>query len=326
MGDKTGISWTDRTFNPWFGCQRISPACGGSKGEGGCYAEALVVGRMGYNLDATVEKKRLRVWGPPTTSSRVRTSVANWRKPLAWNREAKKDGVRYRVFCASLADVFEAHPDLDAVRADLWPMVEACDSLDWQLLTKRPENILRMVPPAWLTAWPAHVWIGTTVESQKYAVQRIPHLLAVPARVRFLSCEPLLEQVNLDPPMCPTCGGYDEVLADDDATPCCAEHGDEMGFNVWLDACANEQQRGISWVIVGAESGPGARPFDLAWARSIVAQCKAAYVPVFVKQMGDNPVENGVAIRSRFKAHHGADPSEWPADLRVQEFPGESEP
>jgi protein gp37 len=317
MGEKTGISWTNRTFNPWFGCQRISPACGGSKGEGGCYAEALVVGRMGYNLDATVEKKRLRVWGPPATSSRVRTSVANWRKPIAWNKEAKKNGTRDRVFCASLADVFEAHPDLDAVRADLWPMIEACESLDWQLLTKRPENIRAMVPPAWLTAWPEHVWIGTTVESQKYAEKRIPELLAVPARVRFLSCEPLLEAVSLDLRARSFDGGCrngclesSDYASGDGAMRCFDCQHPTTVFNAR-----------ISWVIVGGESGTGARPFDIAWARGIVAQCREAGVPVFVKQMGDNPVENGVAIKSRFKAHHGADPNEWPEDLRVQEFP-----
>ena len=308
MGVETEISWCDHTANFWWGCQRVSPGC--EK----CYAEHLAVTRY-----------KLPVWGPAKTTERQRMKGV-WNSVPKWNAAALRDGVRRRVFVSSMADVFEEHPQVAPWRAEALTLLEKCTGLDVQLLTKRPENILRMVPTAWLTAWPAHVWIGTTVESQKYAVQRIPHLLAVPARVRFLSCEPLLEQVNLDPPMCPTCGGYDEVLADDGATPCCAECGDEMGFNVWLDACANEQQRGISWVIVGAESGPGARPFDLAWARSIVAQCKAAYVPVFVKQMGDNPVENSLAIKSRFKAHHGADPSEWPADLRVQEFPGESEP
>jgi protein gp37 len=315
MAENSNIAWTTNTFNPWMGCQRISPACGGAKGEGGCYAEALVVGRMGYNLNATVEKKRLRVWGPPSNSSRVRTSVSNWRKPLAWDREAKFEGVRQRVFCASLADVFEAHPDLDAMRADLWPLIEACDGLDWQLLTKRPENIRAMVPPAWLTSWPEHVWIGCTVESQEYAEKRIPHLLAVPASVRFLSCEPLLEPVSLDLRKRYFGGGCkggcfesDEYVSTDGAMRCLRCQHPTTTF-----------EDGISWVIVGGESGTGARPFDLEWAHGIVRQCREADVPVFVKQGGDHPMLDGERVR--FKAHHGADPSEWPEDLRVQEFP-----
>lgn len=300
MGSKTGIAWTDHTFNSHMGCQRISPACGGAKGVGGCYAEALVTGRMGYNATSADPRRRLTLWGPPSASTRVRTSAANWRNPPAWDAAAKRDGVRRRVFCASLADVFEDHPDLPAVRADLWPLVERCDGLDWQLLTKRPENIARMVPPAWLKDWPEHVWIGTTVEDRKRADERIEHLRAIPAALRFLSVEPLLE-----------------------------DHGE-------LDL------RDIGWVIVGGESGPGARPFDLAWARSIVAQCRDAGVACFVKQMGDNPVETVrvcpqhpddvgcgdhcklhrfVTEPVKFHAHAGQNSDEWPEDLQVQEFP-----
>jgi len=348
MGDTTNIGWTHHTFNPWLGCQRVSPACGGAKGVGGCYAEALVTGRMGYNATSADPRRRLTLWGPPSTSTRQRTSAANWKKPLAWDRAAKADGVRHRVFCASLADVFEDHPDLPAVRADLWPLVEACDGLDWQLLTKRPENIRAMVPAAWLESWPAHVWVGTTVEDQKRAEQRIPHLLNVPAAVRFLSCEPLLEAVNLQRfiGLCGVCGKPEVERP----------YSRVSGWSPPLMCCAfgEKGNRGVQWVIVGGESGPGARPFDIAWARSIVKQCDNAGVAVFVKQMGDNPVDSAMvdiygpvgkrrytrpvdhydAAEARvsrgydvlphalkFKAHHAADPSEWPADLRRQEFP-----
>ena len=293
MGEKTGIAWTDHTHNEWIGCQRVSPACGGAAGVGGCYAEV--------STPARVHRARgLELWGPPKTTARHLTSEDNRRKPFAWDRAAKRDGVRRRVFCSSLSDVFEDHPSLDAWRADLWRTVEACDGLDWQLLTKRPGNVRAMVPPAWLApgGWPAHVWVGTTVEDQKRADERIPHLLAVPARVRFLSCEPLLEAVDL------------------------REH--LMGYV--------HQDAKVSWVIVGGESGPGARPFDLAWARGIVAQCREAGVACFVKQMGDNPVggcgsnpcgncTSGSCFKVKLKAHHGADPSEWPSDLQVQDFP-----
>ena len=307
MGQVTGISWTDHTANFWWGCQRVSPGCEH------CYAEQLAVTR-----------RKLPVWGPPSTTER-KLIKSTWTDVPKWDRAAARDGVRRRVFVSSMSDIFEDHPQVSLWRARALALLECLTSLDVQLLTKRPENIRRMVPPAWMQpgGWPAHVWVGTTVEDQKRAEQRIPELLKVPARVRFLSCEPLLEAVNLDSPMCPTCGGHETALADDDATPICAEHGDEMVFGAWLDACASEDQPGISWIIVGGESGPDARPFDIAWARSIVAQCREAGVSVFVKQMGDNATLDGK--RMRFAAHHGADPSEWPEDLRVQEFPTASE-
>lgn len=329
MGKETGIAWCDHTANFWMGCQRVSPGCEH------CYAEALVTKRM-----------RLPVWGPPSTTERKRTLSA-WRDVPAWNRAAKRDGVRRRLFVSSLADVFEAHPWLDAWRADALALLERCTSLDVLLLTKRPQNIRAMVPPAWLDAWPAHVWIGTTVEDQKRAEERIPELLRVPARVRFLSCEPLLEEVDLDPPTCPYCrdgGDVQRVESETDVYFRCVRCDSEALFGAWLDPCANEKQPGISWVIVGGESGPGARSFDLAWVRRIVRECREVGVAVFVKQMGDNAVETceecpagggcgldacalgcsyrqTVVFAARFRARAGADPSEWPEDLRVQEFP-----
>jgi len=121
-----------------MGCQRVSPGCER------CYAETLVVGRMGYNPESGDARKRLRVWGPPSTSTRVRTSAATWRNPLVWDRDAKREGVRRRVFCASLADVFEDHPMVAPWRAEALALLERCTSLDVQLLTKRPENIRAM--------------------------------------------------------------------------------------------------------------------------------------------------------------------------------------
>ena len=321
MGTETGILWTDHTFNPHIGCQRVSPACGGAKGVGGCYAEAFVTGRMGYNPTSADSRRRLTVWGPPSASTRPRTSAANWKKPIAWDRAAKASGIRSKVFCASLADVFEDHPDLPSVRADLWPLIERCDGLDWQLLTKRPENIRTMVPEAWLKAWPSHVWIGTTVEDQKRAEQRIPHLLSVPAAVRFLSMEPMLEHVDLDPPRCPYCrdgGEVQQLDAGQHFVQWCVRCDSEACHGMWLDACADARQPGINWIITGGESGPGARPYDLSWTRSIIAQCDAERVPVFVKQVGDHAVLDGKRLAF---SRHGADISEWPAALQRQSFP-----
>ena len=146
MGETTEISWTDHTFNPWLGCTKVSAGCTH------CYAESLV-NRYGWAK-----------WGPG--QARKRTSAANWRKPLAWNRAAEKAGVRRRVFCASLADVFD-HEAPAGARADLWDLIRKCPALDWQLLTKRPENIEQYLPADWehYHGWP-NVWLGTTTEDQ----------------------------------------------------------------------------------------------------------------------------------------------------------------
>ena len=186
MADLSGISWTKSTFNPWMGCQRVSPACEN------CYAESLVTNRMGYS--GKPGSKQL-LWGPK--GGRQRTSAANWKKPLGWNAEAARTGEFWPVFCASLADVFELRVGyLDAWRADLWHLILSTPNLTWLLLTKRPENVLAMVPEAWRIAMPRNVWIGTTAENNEWAGARIPHLLKIPAIVRFVSVEPQLAHVD----------------------------------------------------------------------------------------------------------------------------------
>jgi protein gp37 len=168
MARDSAIEWTDHTFNPWWGCTRVSPACKF------CYAEAW--------------SKRLgkQVWGKG--AERRFFGEEHWRDPIKWNREAEHDGERRRVFCASMADVFEDRDDLNPWRARLWPLIENTPWLDWQLLTKRPEHIGRFVP--WHQDWPGNVWIGTTAENQKWANKRIPELLQYPAAVRFVGAPP----------------------------------------------------------------------------------------------------------------------------------------
>lgn len=183
MGENSGIEWTHHTFNPWLGCVKVSPACAN------CYAEK---NRAVAAAEARVGKT---LWGPD--AERVRTSESYWRQPHRWNREALAAGERRRVFCASLADVFEDRPDLEPHRFDLWRLIEETPGLDWLLLTKRPDRVLASVPMAWRTGFPGNVWLGTTVEDQARADERIPHLMRVPARVRFVSGEPLLEGVVL---------------------------------------------------------------------------------------------------------------------------------
>jgi protein gp37 len=298
MGDQTKIEWTatylpdgtvipGATFNPWIGCTRLSEGCRF------CYAEQLMDKRYGK-----VE------WGPQ--GERKRTSDAYWRQPLKWNREAEAQGIRRKVFCASLADVFEDRRGQDALtlwRAQLWYLIEQTPNLDWLLLTKRPENILTMTPQYWRNVgkWPGHVWIGTSVEDQANADKRIPHLLNVPARIRFLSAEPLLGPVSLD-------NGESSWLTCDGATvngECCESY-----------TVGGSHFHGIDWVIVGGESGSYARPMQETWALSIVEQCRAAGVAPFVKQMGTVWAKQNGASDTK-----GGDWSEWPEEFRVREFP-----
>lgn len=221
------IEWTDHTFNLVWGCQRVSPGCEH------CYAETLAH-RYGFD-----------VWGPAKTTDRRTMSANYWSQPLRWNAAAEKAGQRKRVFCCSMADVFEDHPTNEQERPKLWALIEQTPWLDWQLLTKRPENITRMVPPAWLDKPRRNVWYGTSAEDQRRFDERLPHLLTVPAQVRFLSCEPLLGPINL---------GLFRI-------------GVARGLTVpfWM---------AINWVICGGESGAGARPMHPDWARSLRDQCK----------------------------------------------------
>lgn len=170
MGATTEIAWCDATFNPWIGCTKVSDACDH------CYAETLAK-RYGWAK-----------WG--AKEPRKMTSPANWRKPYQWDREAKAAGIRKRVFCASLADVFDAEVD-DEWRVLLLEMILATPNLDWLLLTKRPQVAKKFFDGI----VPRNVWLGVTVENQKIADLRIPILLSIPARIRFLSCEPLLERI-----------------------------------------------------------------------------------------------------------------------------------
>ena len=177
MGQHSEIEWTHHTFNPWWGCVKISPACAH------CYAETWA-NRVGMKL-----------WGGD--APRRFFNENHWREPLRWNADAERRGVRARVFCASMADVFEPRSDLDVWRERLWQLISDTPSLDWLLLTKRPGHIKVVYP--WASSPRTNVWLGTTAENQKWAERRIERLLSVGAHVRFLSCEPLLSAIDLRP-------------------------------------------------------------------------------------------------------------------------------
>lgn len=327
MTENSKIQWTDHTFNPWRGCTKVAQGCAN------CYAESM----------SKRNPKTLGVWGDDGT--RVVASEAYWRQPLRWAREWRRandlyrevlemagrpveDIGRQRVFCASLADVFEDRPELVEPRARLIDTIQRTPELDYLLLTKRPENVSRLWAEAaddWIASETdadepfsrdpddlslplPNVWLGTSISTQEDADRNIPLLLQVPAAVRFVSAEPLLGAVDL---------------------------------HYWLRSNCPEEPNALSWLIIGGESGPKARPCDVGWVRSLVEQGQAAGVPVFVKQLGANPftaVEYvdteydscGYPVPVRylererfgpFSDSKAGDPSEWPEDLRVREWP-----
>lgn len=326
MGADTRIEWATHTFNPWRGCTKVAAGCTN------CYAEAWSKRSPGT----------LGVWGDRGT--RVVASDAYWRQPLKWAKSATIARVRCaesglpapprpRVFCASLADVFEEWggdlvwsdgvcegvrcmtdtrgarlctrtgreierqwPDeagwrpycLPDARARLFRLIEKTPELDYLLLTKRPENIARMVPEEWLETPRPNVWYGTSIACQEDADRDIPILLQVPAAVRFVSAEPLIEAVTI------------------------------FSLNGPVDVPDGEPSP-LHWVIIGGESGPRARPCDREWIRGLRDQAKAAGVACFIKQMGASCYEAN--HRVRYKDPKGGDPSEWPEDLRVREVP-----
>lgn len=280
MGKDTNIAWCHHTFNPWWGCSHVSPGCVN------CYAETWAK-RVGED-----------VWG--AKGERRTFSEKHWREPLAWNAAAQRAGERRRVFCASMADVFEDHPALAAERAKLWPLIETTPWLDWLLLTKRIENVSGMVP--WGDNWPENVWIGTSVENQEWADKRIPILLRLPAIIRFLSCEPLIGAVDLRKLRARN-GALIDCLAGDVIDP--------KDGTVYAAA-----PHPVDWVICGGESGHGARRMDPESARSLRDQCRDARVPFLFKQTG--------AVLARewgLKDAKGEDMAEWPVDLQIREWP-----
>lgn len=284
MSENTKIEWCDHTFNPWEGCQKVGPGCDN------CYAEtrnARFAGGVAIN------------WGP--SAPRRRTSASNWAKPKAWNAAHAEffaqHGRRQRVFCASLGDWADNAVPIEWL-VDMLEMVRLTPNLDWLLLTKRIGIVSQRLQQAhafilgnwpsidaqplsqWLTNWlegdcpPANVWLGTTITSQPEADRDITKLLAVPAAKRFLSMEPLLGPVDLD-----TIYNTDFGEGQPYLHPLIGRVSDGHG-----DGCNTPS---IDWVIVGGESGPGARPMHPDWSSSLRDQCVAAGVPFLFKQWGE---------------------------------------
>lgn len=259
MGEDTGIAWTHHTFNPWWGCVEVTDECSR------CYARTFAK-RTGHD-----------VWGKD--GERRTFGDAHWREPLKWDRAAALAGERRRVFCASMADVFEDHPVAQGERPRLFALIEATPNLDWLLLTKRPENMLMMAPVGWSPSWPRNVWAGTSAGSQATADRAIDELVQVPAAVIFVSAEPLLGRLNLRPWLGTECTHEDAYV-------------DHSVNAVECRRC--DDARPIDWVIVGGESGPKHREMCLPDAVDLVRQCREAGVACFVKQdSGPRPGDRG---------------------------------
>jgi protein gp37 len=308
----TSIEWTNRVWNPITGCTKISQGCKH------CYAETIANRFWGGRkfTDIICHDDRLDI-------------------PLRWKKPA-------RIFVNSMSDLF--HPSVpDSFIAAVWMRMISTPQHTYQILTKRPERMSKLVPELFRDAFTGrkvvqkNIWLGVSVENQEAADERIPFLVKTPAAVRFISCEPLLEPVNLWSAIEPDEDAWDEVNAeDDDPEPEELEEECEMEcdwVNYGHDLVPNPEYRDwmisrtnrarwltfkslIDWVIVGGESGAGARPMDLAWARGIHNQChnwnacSPAIIPFFMKQLGGWPD----------KRHQL---EQFPEDLRVREYPRE---
>lgn len=240
MAENSKIEWTTHTFNPWVGCAKVGPPCDN------CYAEVWAK-RSGHP----------ELW----QGERRRTAAENWNQPIKWNATAARLGVRHRVFCASLADVFDNQVP-SRWRDDLWFRIEDTPHLDWLLLTKRPQNIKKMLPnPAtgirpWGGGWP-NVWLGMTSGDQSEFDRDWPHLSSIAAAVRFISYEPALGPLDM-----PAKPPYPD------------------------------------WIICGGESGGKARLMDPKWARAMRDDCAMHAIPFFMKQMTKKaPIPHDLLVR-----------------------------
>lgn len=317
----TNIEWCDHTWSPWRGCTKVSPGCAH------CYAEKL----------SKRNPSVLGQWG----KGKPRVLAKNWKDPVEWNRDSG-DGVaegilldknigNRRVF-PSLCDWLDEEVPIEWLARFLC-LIHDTPYLDWLLLTKRPEmwasrmikarnyltSIDRVETANWIHDWlpraampgvpersgtpPRNVWIGASVEDQHRADERIPELLKIPARLRFLSVEPLLGEVDLK--FTYRFFGFPQHIT---------AKGESIGM-----------PHRIHWVIVGGESGPGSRPCNVEWIRSVVRQCATAGVPRFVKQLGSKamtaPMKWFLSGGTEVTDPKGGDPAEWPTDLRVRQFP-----
>lgn len=262
MAENSAIEWTDSTANFWWGCEKVSPGCKH------CYADTLA------------KRYGKKIWGSPKNTTREQKKSV-WNDVKKWDRQAGEEGKRINLFTMSMGDFLEDHPDIHDTRNRAIDLLYSLTNTNVQLLTKRPENARKFLPESWFYGgWPEHILFGVSVENQEQASIRIPLALDVPAKVRFLSCEPLLEGILLDDGMeswltCNSTQEDNDDLSSGD-NECC------LSF-----AHFGTHFHGIDWVIAGGESGHHARPMHPNWARSLRDQCQEAKVRFTFKQWGE---------------------------------------
>jgi protein gp37 len=264
MAENSSIQWTQHTWNPWQGCKKVSHGCKF------CY---MYRDKDRYNQDPTIV---------------IRSAKATFNKPLTWKDTAM-------VFTCSWSDWFIE--EADAWRQEAWEIIKKTPHLTYQILTKRPERIKQCLPPDWGEGYP-NVWIGISIENEKSALERIKILCEIPAKVRFLSCEPLIDEISMRWKYVPK------------------NWREESGSVGQYEAMLH-----IHWVIIGGESGNDTglyrfRPTKIEWIEGIINDCKTNNVPVFVKQLGTH-----LAKELKLHDRHGGDISEWPENLKIREFP-----
>ncbi|MCT7971148.1 DUF5131 family protein [Laspinema olomoucense] len=315
----TKIQWTDETWNILVGCSRVP----GSPGCQNCYAAEAA---KSPRLQQFEQYQKVRSW-----NGTVEFVESQLIKPLKWKKPK-------RIFVCSMSDIF--HKNVETAWIDkIFAVMAIASQHSFQVLTKRPERMLQYLsdnqtPDRIEEAgyefshnmefdWPLpNVWIGTSVENQEMADKRIPYLLQTPAKIRFLSCEPLLGPLDLGNHLvCEYCQGNGRQLK--------VIHWHKGGVAGYVDCpqCGNNLWNNkINWVIVGGESGHNARPCRVEWIKSIVTQCQDAHIASFVKQLGAKPYLgcedylpgiNTINLRDR----KGGNPDEWPDELKIQQFP-----
>jgi len=344
-----GIAWTDQTWNPVRGCSRVSEGCRH------CYAESMAARFSGPGQP--YEGLALRKKSGPAWTGEVRFVAEHLGDPIRWKRPR-------RVFVNSMNDLFHEKVSNEQIAAVFGVMASAPQHT-FQVLTKRPKRMVEWFkwaesgidsnghPASWYPfgvelgkygigtneelrqtiashprvsdasrykRWPLpNVWLGVSTENQATADERVPLLLQTPAAVRFVSAEPLLGPIDFEAVPLPDAyfkwkgeRGVLQPLTAKETEPDDYTYFSRLGFK-------------LDWVIVGGESGNGARACEVGWIRSIVEQCKDAGTACFVKQIGGYPILDPRYIRPgntrRLRDRKGGDMAEWPGDLMVREFP-----
>ncbi len=312
MSDNTKIQWTDATWSPVVGCSKVSPGCQNCWAERMAYRLSAIESNRIYKARQIYERKySLHIVNPDGWTGNIICDESVLDKPLHWKKPRM-------IFVCSMGDLFHESVPFTFL-TKVMAMAEKCKQHTFLLLTKRPERMadcFKDMPP------PSNTWLGVTAENQEMADKRIPILLQIPAAVRFVSIEPMLSGINMERFegkkgkifQCLKCGWKDDdtKLTGGNLSMNCPKCNarNTLGANHKDELKAIEYYPGLDWVIVGCESGPGARYCQITWIEDIINQCKTAHVPVFVKQ-----------IHLNNKAKAIKDIEKFPTGLRIREYP-----